>query len=339
MVTIKQIAEMCGVSRGTVDRVLNNRGNVKREKRDLILSTAKKLNYTPNPAGRALAARQNKPVLGILLPAKGLRFFDDVINAMKKSEEKYSMFGLDTVWKMTEGYDVDAQCKAMDELIPKVNALIINPINSEKVSERLDSCAKKGIFVVTLNNDIQNGNRNCYVGSDYYNGGETAAALLKMIRPQGGAVGVVLGSLQMYGHQQRLEGFRSVLEKDGRFPIVAVEEDNDDDFHGYEKVYGMLKAHDDIKALFFAASGGTYGACRAIIALGRERDMTVVSFDTVPEIIEMIKNGVIDATIYQHPRRQGQKAMQLVYDYLINGIGPDRELHIMKNDIRILQNI
>ena len=33
MITIKQIAELCGVSRGTVDRVINGRGNVKEEKR------------------------------------------------------------------------------------------------------------------------------------------------------------------------------------------------------------------------------------------------------------------------------------------------------------------
>ena len=32
MVTIKQLAELCGVSRGTVDRVLNNRGKVNPEK-------------------------------------------------------------------------------------------------------------------------------------------------------------------------------------------------------------------------------------------------------------------------------------------------------------------
>ena len=35
LVTIKEIAELCGVSRGTVDRVLNHRGNVKSEKKNL----------------------------------------------------------------------------------------------------------------------------------------------------------------------------------------------------------------------------------------------------------------------------------------------------------------
>ncbi len=339
MVTIKQIAEICGVSRGTVDRVLNDRGNVKQAKRELILSTARELNYVPNPAGRALVSRQNKPTLGIVLPAKGLSFFDDVIGAMKKAEEKYSLFGLNTIWRLTNGYDVEAQCEALDELLPLVNGLIINPINSSRVRERLLAMRDKGIFIVTVNNDIQDAGRHCYVGSDYRNGGETAAALLRMLRPEGCSVGVLMGSFQMFGHMERLEGFRSVIGKDSRFNIAAVAEDRDDEECSYERTVAMLKEHEEISAMFFAASGGAYGACRAIRDLGREKRITVVAFDTVPGIAEMMQCGVIEATIYQHPRRQGQKAMQLVYDALVNGIKPERELHIMTNDIRILQNL
>ncbi len=339
MVTIKQIAEICGVSRGTVDRVLNNRGNVKPEKRERIMSVAQELNYVPNPAGRALVSRQNMPKLGIVLPAKGLSFFDDVIAAMRKAEEKYAMFGMKTIWRMTDGYDVEAQCAALDELMPGINGLIINPISSARVRERLFAMHTKGIFIVTINNDIRGTGRNCYVGTDYRNGGETAAALLRMIRPEGCVSGVLLGSFQMSGHQERLNGFRAVMEKDDRFSIAAADEDNDEDDCSYERASFMLKKHEDMDAMFFASSGGVYGACQAIRDFGRKRRITVVAFDTVPSIVEMMKEGLIAATIYQHPRRQGQKAMQLVYDALINGIKPDKELHIMSNDIRIRQNL
>ena len=64
MVTIKQIADLCGVSRGTVDRVINERGNVKPETKELVLSMAKELGYKPNPAGKALSARKKNPVGG-----------------------------------------------------------------------------------------------------------------------------------------------------------------------------------------------------------------------------------------------------------------------------------
>lgn len=74
MVTIKKIADLCGVSRGTVDRVINDRGNVKPETRELVLNMAKQLGYKPNPAGKALSARKKHPVVGVLLSSEGNPF-------------------------------------------------------------------------------------------------------------------------------------------------------------------------------------------------------------------------------------------------------------------------
>ena len=58
MVTMKKIAELCGVSRGTVDRALNGRGRVNAETAAMIKKMAEQLGYEPNPAGKALAARK-----------------------------------------------------------------------------------------------------------------------------------------------------------------------------------------------------------------------------------------------------------------------------------------
>ena len=56
MATIKEIAELAGVSRGTVDRVLNNRGSVNPRTARKILEIAQALDYKPNNAVIVLAA-------------------------------------------------------------------------------------------------------------------------------------------------------------------------------------------------------------------------------------------------------------------------------------------
>ena len=66
MATIKEIAELAGVSRGTVDRVLNHRGFVNAETEKKVLEIANLLNYQPNKAGMALAAQKKKYLIGIL---------------------------------------------------------------------------------------------------------------------------------------------------------------------------------------------------------------------------------------------------------------------------------
>ena len=46
-VTIQQIADKAGVSRGTVDRALNNRGRIAPEVAEKIRNIAEELGYTP----------------------------------------------------------------------------------------------------------------------------------------------------------------------------------------------------------------------------------------------------------------------------------------------------
>ena len=54
MATIKEIAALAGVSRGTVDRVLNHRGAVNPKTAEKILEIAQALDYKPNRAGIVL---------------------------------------------------------------------------------------------------------------------------------------------------------------------------------------------------------------------------------------------------------------------------------------------
>ncbi len=338
MVTIKQIADLCGVSRGTVDRVVNERGNVKPETKELVLNMAKKLGYKPNPAGKALSARKHHPVVGILISSEGNPFFDEVIRGIDVAAKKYEIYGLKVIWRNMRGYDTASQCKIMDELKDKVNALIITPINDKAVAAKINEFVDDGIFVVTLNNDVDSSKRHCYVGSDYVNGGETAGALLRMIAPQQSNIGIIMGSSKVLGHKQRLAGFKYNIHKNTQFKIVDIEENDDDDICSYDKTKQMLESHPEINVLFIVAAG-VYGACRAVLALNKQDDLTIIAFDTVPTTVEMMKKNVIRAVIYQHPYRQGQRAMQVVFEYLVNGIYPEKSEHIMKNEIKILENL
>ncbi|MDE6961557.1 MAG: LacI family transcriptional regulator, partial [Lachnospiraceae bacterium] len=77
--TIKDIADLAGVSRGTVDRVLNNRGAVSPETAEKVLEIVRALDYRPNKAGIALAAQKKKYRIGVILFSEHNPFFDEVM--------------------------------------------------------------------------------------------------------------------------------------------------------------------------------------------------------------------------------------------------------------------
>ena len=144
-VTIKQISELCGVSRGTVDRVLNNRGKVKPEPEQKVREVADRLGYTPNMAGKALAARKRDLVIGVALVAKGNAFFDDVLSGIRQAGRELADYGVRVSVHTMKGYDVSQQCRMIREVGRGVHALIVNPINDPQVAAEIDALTESGV--------------------------------------------------------------------------------------------------------------------------------------------------------------------------------------------------
>ncbi|MBK7937081.1 MAG: LacI family DNA-binding transcriptional regulator [Lewinellaceae bacterium] len=65
---IKDIAEQAGVSSGTVDRVLHERGNVAPDVRERILQVMEEMGYEPNLMARSLANNRKVLRIAVILP-------------------------------------------------------------------------------------------------------------------------------------------------------------------------------------------------------------------------------------------------------------------------------
>ncbi len=83
MATLKEIADLAGVSRGTVDRVLNHRGSVNPQTEKKILEIVQALDYKPNKAGIVLAAQKKNLKLGVVLLGLYTVFYDDILAGVR----------------------------------------------------------------------------------------------------------------------------------------------------------------------------------------------------------------------------------------------------------------
>lgn len=338
-ITIKKIAEISGVSRGTVDRVLNNRGKVRPETEAIVRKIAEQLGYIPNIAGKALAARKKSFVIGIVTASEGNAYFEDVMRGINQAEKELMDYGVKIMIRTMKGYDVKQQIGLIEEIKPEINALILNPINDILIAEKIDELVDKGICVITMNTDIENSKRICYIGSNYLKGGETAGGMMGILTGGKAQIGIITGSIKILGHNQRIKGFKNILR--AKYPNMKIVDfgcTDDDDIRAYEITTKMLTQHNNIDAIFIVAAG-VYGVCRAIMSLHLEEKITVVSFDKIPSTIEMMKTGLIKATICQQPFTQGNKSVHIAFDYLVSGIKPDKEQYIMKNEIKIQENL
>lgn len=339
MATIKEIAALAGVSRGTVDRVLNNRGSVNPATAGKIMEIAKALDYRPNKAGMVLAAQKKKLKLGVILFSTDNPFFADVLRGVNEKAEDLAGYNC-TVLVRQIPINVDAQLSAIDELLrEEVNGIALAPQNDERIRIRINRLHEQGIPVVTLNTDIENSRRIAYVGSNYARSGATAAGLLKLMTHGTVHIGIITGSSDILCHTERIAGFTDTLRSvRDRMHIVSVVETQDDEIESYEQTSRLLKAHPEINALFFAA-GGVYGGCRAAASLGLAGRLCAIAFDKADTTEHFLQQGVLSAVICQQPRIQGARPLELLFAYLTSGELPEKEYNYTAVDIRILENI
>ncbi len=81
--TTKDLARVCGVSLGTIDRAFRNRAGIKAETRDRILAAAKEHGYKPNIVARNLKNRRTSEI-GLIVHDLENEFFAQLVNAVQE---------------------------------------------------------------------------------------------------------------------------------------------------------------------------------------------------------------------------------------------------------------
>ena len=134
-ITITQIAKLAGVSRGTVDRVIHQRGRVAPEVEKRIRDIMDENDYHPNMLGRALA--------GMIMIEKGNPFFQLIHSGMKEAISQFRDYPISVDFRHINGVDEEEYLNVLDELESKVNALIIAGLQTKRIVEKVNQIAKK----------------------------------------------------------------------------------------------------------------------------------------------------------------------------------------------------
>ncbi len=84
--TIKDVAKQANVSISTVSRVINEKGYVHEETRNLVLKTIKELGFVPNQLARSLTNRLSK-IIAVIVPHIGPYFYGELLEAIEASAQ------------------------------------------------------------------------------------------------------------------------------------------------------------------------------------------------------------------------------------------------------------
>lgn len=327
-VTLKQIAEKAGVSRGTVDRALHDRLEVNSKVAKRIKCIASEMGYTPNYAGKLLADRQYKKLfIGVLIHTEDNPFYEDIIRGAREALREYADFGISGEVKVVTHGGAQDLVDVMSEFVSLgAGGLVVTPMLDPLIQEKVNELKNQGIPVINVNKDLRDSDRLAYVGCPERKSGIVMAELLTMLADgRNMKIGVMNDTKSNLATTRRYEGFMDFLERNAPQVRVAEHYLNEGKVEvAYRQTLEAVEEHPDLD-YFCVVGAGVSGAIKAAKELPVEVRPKLLVYDLFEEVQNALRDGIVQATVTQQPFEQGYWGVQTMAKYLAFDQTPEND--------------
>lgn len=340
-VTLQKIAEQAGVSRGTVDRALNNRGRIKPEVEERIKQIAKDLGYQPSRAGRALAMAKRKIKIGFIIQSAQTPFMQLVKEGAVEAKREAESMGGSVRIEEIEDVNAGALIELMEEMRQAgTQGIALLPSEDMLLLQTIDQFAEEyEIPIVTFNADVPGTKRKCFVGQNAKRSGAAAAGLMAEMTGGRGDVAVVSGHASNPALKDRIQGFQQEVEHSyPNMNIVDVRYSYDDDWIAEKIMEEELQQHPSLKGVYITGHGKE-GICKAIEKAGRKGSLKVVGHDFLEANLNYLKKGEINFLIGQEAHMQGYEPIMILLRGILDNDWPAEEMQYTDIVIKNRYNI
>lgn len=338
-VTIQDIAEAAGVSRGTVDRALNNRGRINHEVARRIQQIADELGYVPKK--RKKESEKKKIKIGVVTQLSKASFMIQVKKGIEDARAELMDRGVELLLEDCLSVDENEQLKAVEKLVKQgIEGLAIMPVECQAIREKINELAEAAqIPVVTFNSDIVGTKRSCFVGLDNKKSGLTAAGLMGVMTRGTGKVLVITGYFGNSVNSMRVDGF--VEEIKSTYPeleLVGVQSSFDEAGEVQKIIENTIAVFPDLAGIV-VVSGGQAGIRNAFDNLHLQKRPYVIVYDLTPRNVKALQDNVVDFLIDQDGYVQGYRPPFILTDMILKGQKPEKEFVYTDINIKTKYNI
>lgn len=318
--TIKDIAQMAGVSAGTVDRVLHHRGEVSENSKRKVEQILKDINYQPNMYAIGLA-RKKKYHFGCFIPKyEPNDYWYSVARGVEKALDEVAPFNVHIDFIYYDHSDKASYITESKKIFEQsFDAVLIAPNYSIETFEITRQLTQRGTIFAFIDVNVEDTGALTYVGQDSFRSGYIAARILYDTEFKEGEIVLFRTekdpASQEIQMQRRLEGFNSYIQEKNislRMHEVSLKKDSYADYQILDKFF---KEHPSI-------SGGIVFNSQ-IYRVGeylRQRKLSLkrlIGYDLLPQNVELLKSGVINYLIGQRPAMQGYSCIKMLTDKVV----------------------
>lgn len=339
-ITIKEIAKRAGVSIGTVDRALHNRGKVSAVTAGRIKQICEECGYESNVVGRAMAMQRKEHVVAVVINARNRNAFSSVIyDGVEDFAKTISDYNVRFIFYDIFENTVSEMSRILDTIYEsEIAGLIIKPLESPIIRYKLHRLQEtKKVPVVTCTADIDGIQPICYVGQDHIKLGRVLACTMSKFIQTKAKIIILVGSLSSRARREKLEGFLQYLdETEIDFEICNICEVSFNNDEVYRTTLEQLNSFPEANAIYLHVS--EYEPVLQAIDDYKNYNGLTFSFGHRGYTTKYIKEKKLAFAVYEDPYNQGYGAGEAMFNYILNGEIPQDRRKILDGRIVFDEN-
>jgi ribose transport system permease protein len=241
------------------------------------------------------------------------------VDAREGLEDRARALGVKADFRGASGTDVNDQIKQFEDAMARKPAGIIISPSGVGVTPMINRAIDSQIPVICVDSDAPQSKRFSYVGTDNYNAGLQGGELLGKLLAGKGEV-FLLSVPGEPNLEDRVRGYRDALSKHPDIRIVDVENDRADANEAARVARNLLSAHPNIAGVGCVDSGGGEGTAVVLREKGLAGKVRIVGMDRNDATLNLIEEGVIDASIAQRTYTMAYMSLGMLYDLRHNKV-------------------
>lgn len=326
--TIKDIALLAGVSKGTVDRVIHKRGKVSEKALEKVNKVLNEIDYQPNLIARSLKNNKSNLICTILPNPDMDPYWNPCQNGTNEAIEEFKTLGITIETYLFDPTDTNSFLETHTKVMQRnPDAVLLAPLFYNESTKAIKSYNDSNISVCTINNRTEIENINSFIGQDLVQSGRTAARLMEMVTPKNSEI--IIAHLDEFFinasfMQQKEKGFRDYFDSlpQSNYDIKTC---NSIESNNYKTLYNAIESSKKVSGIFVTTSK-THKVAKILKDL-ENTSIKIIGYDLLEENIEYLKKRNIDFLIHQNPKLQVYMGLKLLSEHLIfNKIMPDETI-------------
>ncbi len=317
-IRIVDIAQKAGVSAGTVDRYIHQRGRVSPKAAEKIKTAVKELGYEPDILARNLALKKELKIVCLLPDPNETKYWERPNAGIDKAISELTPFKV-RVEKLFFKPRIESFNKACQKALEEqADGIVYVPMFIDAALKFAKQLNQRSIPSIQINIHLPEAKPLAFIGQNPFAAGEVAASLCNMARHENDEILITYISKkeQEYAHHHaRIDGLMQYFEKVNS-PKPTIHHLNlkiAEDESQYELLLiQFLKQQPNIKIIYVPNSRAFRIA--SILQNKNIADKIVIGFDTLAENIRLMKKGYIDFLIGQQSKSQGYNSIILMFN-------------------------